>query len=262
MTSRRQLRMEEKLQESWHQGGKWVLILLGLGIVFFGVHTFTESRQKQKEMEAFSQLYEIEEIYYKKKSGFELDEVLKTQSAEELGIPEEVAEGRMEKSGSLEEDFGDVLTRLKNFVGEYNNTHAAALAGILVVDLYSQYEAWTEALPLLEEITQGQRSDNLLQGLLELGAGTAMAEAGSCDQALEQWKNILDSKKLEFLHAEAALRSGLCHENLGQFEDATFKYRLAADKAPAGSSLASSASQFLRALEIAPPEPPAGKRPL
>ena len=260
MPSNRQIRIEERVRRQWQDGGKWIAVAVVLSLVALAVVKYLDSQKEKAELEAFTALYPVEKTYFQRKSSFELGEVLKTQKAEDLGLPEDLAQESKVRSGELEADYGDVLTDLNSFLRTYPKSQAAAMAGVMLIDIYQQYQAWELAQPALDQLKA--RGDSLLEGLLQISAGTARAEAGQCDQALGHWQGVLKNKKLEFLHAEASLRSGLCQEQIGQLDEAAASYRAASDKAAPGSSVASSASQFLRALELAPPSPATREEPL
>ncbi len=260
MASRRQSQIEDKVRRKWQDNGKWIAVAVVLGLIALGAVNYFEAQKRKAEMEAFTALFPVEKTYFKRKGAFDLGEVLKTQEAGELGIPEEMVEESRVKSGDLEADYGDVLTDLKSFLSMHPKSQAAALAGIMVLDIFQQYQAWEDALPILEQLKT--RGDSLLDGLLEVSAGTVQAEAGNCNLALTHWGQVLANKSLSYLHAETSLRSGLCQEQMGRLDEAAASYRAASDKAAPGSTVASSASQFLRALEIAPATEAASEGPL
>lgn len=253
MATHRQVDIESKVVQTWNSGGKWAALVLAVALLGWGAYSFLKSQELKQEADAYSALYTIEKTYLERKSNFELGEMLKTQKADDLGIPPEIAEKGKVKSGDIEKDFGDVILDLKSFAQSRKGTQAAALAGLWLMDIYASYNQWDQAGEALADLSAQTKSDSLIAGLLEMSTATALAEAGKCEEAVKHWDKILGNKAMAYLHGESALRAGLCLEKTGDFEGAAAKYRLASEKSVTGSNVASSADQFLRALEIMGP---------
>lgn len=216
-------------------------LAIGLGTVGWGL---LSERKEKSAQEAF---YGIEKQYSTKREKFDqakfgaltgakVDELVKAGAAAHA-------------SGDLSKDYGTTVEELESFAQDHKGTAAAVQASLLAAETRIEYKQPEQAAKSLESALTSTKANSLLGALVRMAAGNAQAMAGQCDQALKAWDQVLAAKDLGFLHAEAALRSGLCLEKVGDKPKAIEMYRKASSEGDKSTS-SQTARSLLRALEI------------
>lgn len=118
-----------------------------------------------------------------------------------------------------------VVQKLKGLVEAYPGTPAAALGHWhLGQQYYAQREypsalaSYRQALALLNDDEQ-----RLIPALVTLNIAYGHEASGACEQAIESYQSVLQSSLL-WLHGEAFLGVGRCHETLGAIQQAQDVY--------------------------------------
>lgn len=217
-----------------------VAILAGLGYVGF---QFMERRQERFAQEAY---YSVEAQYSKLREGFDRAK-FKDLMPETPETSDSIAS--QPASGDLQKDYGAVIGDLEKVAREHAGTTGGAQAAILAAETYMTYHQPEKAAELAELAATQLDSDHLLAELSRLLWGNALAAKGDCQAAVGVWQRVLDSKSASFLHPEVSLRSGICYENLTQFDKAAEMYRKATADG-ADTMAGTTAKGLLRALEV------------
>lgn len=218
-----------------------VAIVAGLGVV--GWEMFSERREKSAQ-EAF---YGIEKQYTAKREKFDQAKFGAITGAK---VDDLVKAGTAARAtGDLAKDYGSLVEDLEAFASNHKGTAASVQASLLAAETRVEYKQAEQAAKNLETAVSSTKANSLLGALARMATGNAQAMAGQCDQALKTWDQVLAAKDLGFLHAEAALRSGLCLEKGGDKAKAIEMYRKASSENDKSTS-SQTARSLLRALEI------------
>lgn len=218
-----------------------IAIVAGLGVV--GWEMVSERKEKSAQ-EAF---YGLEKQYTAKREKFDQAKFGAITGAK---VDELVKAGTAARaSGDLSKDYGALVEELEAFASSHKGTAASVQASLLAAETRIEYKQADQAAKNLETTVNSTKANSLLGALVRMATGNAQAMAGQCDQALKTWDQVLAAKDLGFLHAEAALRSGLCLEKSGDKTKAIEMYRKASSEDEKSTS-AQTARSLLRALEI------------
>ncbi len=218
-----------------------IAIVAGLGVVGW------EMMSERKEKSAQEAFYGLEKQYTAKREKFDQAKFGAITGAK---VDELVKAGTAAvASGDLAKDYGTTVEDLESFATTHKGTAAAVQASLLAAETRIEYKQAEQAAKNLESTVNATKANSLLGALARMATGNAQAMAGQCDQALKTWDQVLAAKDLGFLHAEAALRSGLCLEKAGDKPKAIEMYRKASSEGEKSTS-SQTARSLLRALEI------------
>ena len=229
-----------------------VILLAAIGQVSY--KSFL-SHQEEKAQEAY---YSVESKYSKIREGFDRAKfaALMPKEAKEQKVDDKPA------SGDITKDYGTLVDDLVGVARANPKTAGGAQAAILAAETFLQYKQTDKAIEAAKIPAEAMNEKSLLGNLSRILWGTALADKGDCQTAVTVWQKVLDNKAVEFLHDDAALRSGICFETMNQNDKAAEMYRRVvsggdsgADSAPmqGGSAAASTAKSLLRALQIKTP---------
>lgn len=230
---------------------KYIKVFLGIlviGLLGLGGYKLLNYMKVKDEHKAFAALYPIEKKYYDQKRAFYEAENKKSEpkeNAKDLKLPAPKAI----KTGDLDKDYGTIAKELDGFIRANLATKAAAYAGFLLADLAEEYKRQDQFSPTLTELAKSQPESSLTRGLMGMLQANQLAQNKKCDKAVEFWSEVLKNDEASFLHAEAALRSGVCYEALGNQPKAVEAYARAKDLSTAQGAIGTTAGQFLRAAE-------------
>lgn len=227
--------------------GLLVLLILA-GIAHIVMHSYWDRQEKKAQADYFA----AESKYTKIKEGFDRAKykaLIPPTASKPEGVSDQPA------SGDLQKDYGSVLADLEKVAREHKGTTAAAQAAILLAGTYLDYKQADKALEFAELPVRDLGQNHLLSQLSRLLTGNAQATKGDCAAAVKTWQDVLDNKNANYLHGEAALRSGLCFETMNQSDKAMEMYRKVTSEDPQSAS-ANTAKGLLRALEVKSPKAP------
>lgn len=249
------IRNPDAVQEALLTAGKWiednirilggivlVAILVAVGIV---ISQWLANRAERKAQEAY---YAIEAKYTKIRDEFDrarfaaLNPTANSNTAAKPKQP----------TGDLEKDYGTVPGELETFARENAKTSAGAQAAILAANLYMTYQQPDKAIEIAKVPATSLSEERLLTNLAKVLWGSALADKGDCNEAIKVWSSVLDNKAMTSLHADVALRTGLCYETLNDLDKAREFYRKVIAQSD-DTSAATTAKGLLRALEAKTP---------
>jgi predicted negative regulator of RcsB-dependent stress response len=242
-------------QESVLSGWHWVerhagtvggLILVGLLILTgITVKNWLTARGERKAQEAY---YAAERKFSKVKEGFDRAKMRLMVPA--AAAPKDEKNPEVSATGDLEKDYGTVLSDLEKIVQTQGGTSAGAQAAILLAETYLTYNKPEKAVAVTELAAKTITVNLLLGALVRVQLGSALAAKGDCKTAVNVWGQVLTNASSKFLHADVSLRSGICFEQISEFQKAKEMYQKAAAEAGPDSSISSTAKGLERALDL------------
>jgi predicted negative regulator of RcsB-dependent stress response len=232
------------LGRDWFEENILVILaaLVAILVVWGGISgwKYIEYRKERAAQEAF---FAVDEKFAKKQAEFE-------RGSNPLFALQGGGEGaKAVKTGKLETDYGDLINGFEKVAEEHRGSVAGAQAAIFAMDVLLEYKEPARALELGRNQRGVLNRSHPLSGLLVLMTGTAEADSGDCKAATATWGSIFGEPAWQHLEAEAALRSGVCFEKLGDLDQAKKKYQMAS-AAKDSRTVGESAKTFLRALEM------------
>lgn len=216
-----------------------IAVIAALGYLGF---QFVEKRQEQAAQEVF---YGVEAKYNKIHEAFErakFQSIMPDLAQKDKDAPKAA-------TGNLEQDYGTLIADLEKVAREHSGTAGGAQAAILAAETYLSYNQPDKAIEVIQLPAKNLPSKHLLTGLSKMLWGNALASKGDCQGAIGIWQQVLEAKSVAFLHADAALRAGVCFESLKQMDKAAEMYRRVSTEA-ADSAVGAQAKAMLRALEL------------
>mgnify|MGYP001046721616 CR=1 FL=1 len=247
------LRNPDAVQEKLLAVGSWIeknvrllaglLALIIVLVIGYIITDWFNVRAERKTQEAY---YALEAKYAKIKDGFDraqLGEIAAAGSS----IPKP-----QQPTGDLRKDYGAIPNELETFARENAGTVAGAQAAILAANLYLTYRQPEKAVEIAQIPATKLSEKRLIANLAKILWGSALADKGECSEAIKVWGEVLNNSAMTSLHADAALRTGLCYETLNQPDKAKEFYQKVMSISE-DSSAASTAKGLLRALEIKSP---------
>jgi tetratricopeptide (TPR) repeat protein len=150
-------------------------------------------------------------------------------------------------TGDLEADYREALKPLREVVETYPGTQAFVVASLNLAELYNQHGKYAEGIPLLEKAAQSAKHP-VTKGFVWNQLGLAHQGKGDCGKAIEYWQKIEADKNLGFLHGTSLIRTGLCYEDLKQFDKAEQAYHRA-EGLTGDADASKAARKYLRLLK-------------
>lgn len=243
------------LAEAFHAVLDWIRhnivvisLIFGAGALGAIGYTIYQTIQHSRELKAQTAFYAVDAKYVKARQEYEKNEFQAMAPKKDPKDPKAKEEGK-KKSGDLEKDYGTAGADFEKVIRDFPGSAASAQAAIVATELYLDYKKIEPAVAVSELAMKSPPKHPILKGLVEMSLGNAYAAKGDCAKATESWKEILVREELRSLSAEAALRSGLCFEKLGQADRAAEMYQKASIGAT-GSSATETAKSLLRAIEV------------
>jgi len=123
----------------------------------------------------------------------------------------------------------NAMEHLQKLISDYGNTAAAAVAHWHLGHLYFEGEDYTAALTAYRQVQQqfSKASQPLMVALATLDVAYAQEASGACDpDAITSFEAVLQSPA-HWLHGEAYLGIGRCHESTGASYKAVAVYERA-----------------------------------
>ncbi len=226
------------------------LIWLAIGVVLVaGVVMFFRDRGlTAKDRTANGALAKVTKSYKDKKKNFGVDDdpMAFLKKPEEAGKEDS---NKIKKTGDLNQDYGDVVSGFQSIISKYSSHTVSVEAAVSLSEIFMEYDKFDQAINILDKVKSSFKSNNILKGLLMMTLGNVFQKSGDCNKAVDVWSQVVNMAPVKVLHAEAALRSGLCLEQVDKKDKAIEMYRKAS--LIEGDSMASkAASKFLRVLQL------------
>lgn len=223
-------------------------ILLGFGIlalVVGGILLMGHEAEK-KEMLLQADYYRIEKSYLKKIEDADklANEKLAKAEQDIAGKKTKVNEASEVEASNKIEKYDDEIAQFRTLIDKAPASKAGAMAALAVANLYFEKKNWDEGQKVLDQVYQHQKKNNLIKGLLTHSLGTAQANMGKCDTAIQTWATLLKDKSYDFMADELKLKTAICQEQLGQSQQA--EELLSTLKAKTESPQSKIAEKYLR----------------
>ncbi len=226
---------------------KLVLGMMGGLIVAGGGFALWDYVKQQNEIKLQSEYFQLEKLYLDKKTKFDQAEAEKKNQAA-LPKDQKQDEKKAAATGDLNQDYGDIVTRLETFVDKNPKSVSAKMAALNLSELYTKYQKPEQSLNVLNKV-KDQKKD-LLSGLVKDQLATTYANKNDCQTAVSLWKDITTSATYEFLHPSAKVKAALCYESLKDIQSAK-KLLEEVMLNNSDSSAAKNAAKYLQLIETA-----------
>jgi hypothetical protein len=124
------------------------------------------------------------------------------------------------KKPEIKIDPAPLFVRMLDYIKGHGDVPANELMVLMASEVASALGPEKEAELLDITKKKFKTGAQLMDGLILLKNGDLFVNQGMCDQALIQWKQLLENKRLTYLHDAARIKSGLCLEKMAQFKEA------------------------------------------
>lgn len=146
-------------------------------------------------------------------------------------------------------DYAPHVEKMREQIKAHANTKAALVSSLSLTGFLLQQKQFPQALEVLELVKYEPSKGDLLGGFWRMHRGLVFLENQKADEALKEYKAVLESKDLKYFHPEALLKTGVAHELKGDSAKAKEVYeRLTREFKDTEAS--TSAQQYLRLLEM------------
>ena len=218
-----------------------VLLVIAVGAIGAVSYGYWKDSQEQKAAEAlFKPEAELKDAETKLRDS----SAAKMQALAGLKVP-------AAKPADYEKDFAPSVTKITEQIKAHANTKTALISALGLANFLMQQKQFEAALQVLETAKYRPSSGDLLGGFWHMHRGLAFLENKKADEAIKEYKEVLDQKSLKYLHPEALLKSGVAFELKGDAAKARESYeRVGRDFQ--GSEASNSAQQYLRLLDLKP----------
>lgn len=226
-----------------------VIIFATSGLVF------KKNYDRGNEEEAFSELYAVTQVYDEKKADFNTakEEAEKAkQPPAKLGdkadpvVPEK-KKNLKAATGDLTQDYGDIVTKLEDFISKNPQRNASGEAALILSEIYTEYKMYDKGAEALTKTLKEWKNKNILYYVMELRAGDLFASANQCEKAVPHWQAVADSKS--FVADQAQLKLGVCLQQVGRIDEAKIWFEKIKTASP-NSTEGFNAKRYLRYLEF------------
>lgn len=129
----------------------------------------------------------------------------------------------------------------------HKSTKAAAVAAIDLAGLYLDNKKPDLAAALLAQVSGGD--SEIIRALVKMQKSTVAMELGDYNRAISGFEELLAQSDVEFIHAEALLKVGLCFERLDQVDRAKETYQRVSTEF-SESEAGRTAKNYLRLLQL------------
>jgi predicted negative regulator of RcsB-dependent stress response len=213
-----------------------VIVVAALVVAVLGYSGWSWMKDKS-EVKAQQAFFLIESELNKTRDGFDRATAQKVafekQSSEkksdkkatDVAMQAKMPDMKDLPSKDFQKDFGAIAGKTQNFINENKNTNAAVMAALALSRVMRDYKEYDKAETLLSSVQSVPQKGEMFYGLLTFALGDAQEGKGDCEKAITNWKAVTAEKKIDYLHAEAWLRIGICYNTTNQPDKAieTFK---------------------------------------
>lgn len=157
----------------------------------------------------------------------------------------------MNKPADYEKDYAPNVVKITEAIRAHADTKAALVSALNLANFLVQQKQFAAALQVLEAPKFNPSKGDLLGGFWHMHRGLVFLENQKADEALKEYKEVLDSKDLKSFHGEAMLKTGVAYELKGDAAKARETYEKVGREFK-GTEASNTASQYLRLLELKP----------
>lgn len=228
-----------------------LVLVVGGGIAVYGV---VKAQTENKLLEAY---YQVEKKFLDKKKMY--DDSAAAVKAEANKKPGDKAKApevpKMISSGDVSVDYAENIKEMTALMEANPSSQAGQMAALLVADLYRQGQHFDQSLATVEKVTPRGRPSTLLSALVLKMKGNVQADLGQCDQAINSWKQVVDSTSFDFMDQDLKVKMGLCFEKSNDLVNAEKMYQEASSASTGASAAGNSAAiskeaeKYLRLLQ-------------
>jgi len=148
-------------------------------------------------------------------------------------------------------DYAPKVAKITEAIKSHAGTKAALISSLNLANFLIQQKQFPVALEVLEAPKYRPSGNDLLAGFWHMHRGLAYLENQKADEAIKEYKEVLDAKSLKSFHAEAWLKTGVAYELKGDATKARETYeKVSRDFKDTEAS--NTASQYLRLLDLKP----------
>ena len=183
-------------------------LLLVIGAVWAGI-SYNNEGKANKALAAFAP---IERDF----SSWKTPAQKKPETAKNEKQPESKPEAKVDPAA--------LFARMMGYIKSQGDVPANELMALMASEVAAHLGPQQEAELLEVSLKTFKSGAQLTDGLILMKNGDLFVNQDKCDQALDQWKNVLSNKRLGYLHDMARLKSGICLEKMAQFQEAEKHY--------------------------------------
>ncbi len=217
-------------------------------IIAASVWSYMNSVARDKEMQAFNELYKITKVYQKKKADFAEAKEAKEKPKDKKGdSKEEPKKDLVAATGDITKDYPQVVPELQAFIEARPHRNATAEAALTLSEIYSEYDQDAKGAEVLAKVLKDWDEKNVLFTVMQMRAGDLWASMENCEKAVNHWQVVASSES--FVARQAQLKLGVCLQEIGRLDEARIWFEKIKDKDP-NSSEGFSAKRYLRFLEF------------
>jgi len=218
-----------------------VLVVLVGAIGFVGYGYWSEARELKAAEALFKPESELKEIETK------LRESRAAKMQELAGLKKEAKA----EPADYARDLAPIVEKMREQIKAHSNTKVALVSALNLSNFLMQQKQFSAALEVLDTPEYRPATNDLLSGFWHMHRGVAYLENQKPDEALKEYKSVLEAKALKYFHPEALLKTGVAHEMKGDTNKAREIYeRLGREHQD--TEAGSTAQQYLRLLELKP----------
>jgi predicted negative regulator of RcsB-dependent stress response len=155
--------------------------------------------------------------------------------------------------GDYAKDYQPTVEKIVAAIKDHAGTKAALVSALNLASFLIQQKQFPAALQVLETAKYQPSGGDLLSGFWHMHRGLAFLENQKADEAIKEYKSVLDSGSLKSFHPEAWLKMGVALEMKGDAAKARETYEKVAREFK-GTEASNTANQYLRLLELKPQE--------
>ncbi len=168
-----------------------------------------------------------------------------------IGKDKTIKVADVDKPADYEKEYSATVAKLTEAIRAHAHTKAAMVSALNLANFLVQQKQYPAALQVLEAPKYKPSDSDLLAGFWHMHRGLAYLENQKAEDAIKEYKEILDSKDLKSFHPEAWLKTGVAHEMKGDLNKARETYEKV-DREFKGTEASNTASQYLRLLDLKP----------
>lgn len=168
-----------------------------------------------------------------------------------IGKDKTIKVDAIDKPADYDKEYSATVAKLTEAIRAHSGTKAAMVSALNLANFLMQQKQFPAALQVLEAPKYKPSDSDLLAGFWHMHRGLAFIENQKAEDALKEYKEILDSKSLKSFHPEAWLKTGVAYELKGDLNKARETYEKV-DREFKGTEASNTASQYLRLLDLKP----------
>lgn len=149
-------------------------------------------------------------------------------------------------------DYASVKIDFEKVITNYPQSKAAQMASLYLADIFVAEKNRDQALATLQKVSNGDTG--LISTLVQQQIGQILADKDKCQEAIQIWQKIINSKESDFIHNEVKIQQALCYQKLNDLKKAEeILTNLANQKSENGleaSATSKEAEKYLRLIQF------------